>query len=113
MKYSILDKQTLRDDAQMEKTTMTTDATTATEAKPKAFRGQMKRALEYINGAKSMRYTPEGLAKVLTIPGMTAYRALRVATANGVLTVEKVKSDKKTRGPVKNIFVKVAAQTNG
>ena len=95
---------------------MTTEAATVTattEAKPKAFRGQMKRALEYINGAKALRYTPEGLAKVLAIPGMTAYRALRVATTNGVLTVEKVKGDKKTRGPVKNIFVKVAAPTNG
>ena len=74
--------------------------------KQTTYRGSMKRAMDYINSNSTLRVTPESLASAIGVPAMSAYRALRTATAAGQLKIEKVKAETKTRGPSKNVYIR-------
>jgi uncharacterized lipoprotein NlpE involved in copper resistance len=87
----------------MENTNEQTTETTKTIT----YRGSMKRAMDYINSNATLRLTPETLATQLSVPAMSAYRALRTACANGTMRIEKIRGEVKQRGPSKNVYVKV------
>lgn len=83
----------------------TTTETTAAATTPR-YRGAMATAMQYISSAERIRATPSELASAAAVPGMTAYRAMRTAVAQGIMRVEKSAIGERKRGPKCNVFIK-------